>query len=148
MEYRRATIDDVSNLIEMRKQQLLDEGFPPVSNINLELQEYFTSGLNDDSFISWLAVINSLIIATSGLCFYQLPPTYSNPSGRVAYVTNMFTRKEYRRQGISSHLLNLIIDEAKSLNYRVIRLHTSANAKSIYNKIGFVDSIGYMSLVV
>jgi GNAT superfamily N-acetyltransferase len=148
MENRRATIDDVANLIEMRTQQLLDEGFPPVSNIDPELHEYFKSGLNDGSFISRLAVTNSLIIATSGLCFYQLPPTYSNPSGRVAYVTNMFTRKEYRRQGIASHLLNLIIDEAKSLNYRVIRLHTSANAKSIYNKAGFVDYNGYMSLVV
>jgi len=148
MENRRATIDDVANLIEMRTQQLLDEGFPPDSNIDPELHEYFKSGLNDGSFISRLAVTNSLIIATSGLCFYQLPPTYSNPSGRVAYVTNMFTRKEYRRQGIASHLLNLIIDEAKSLNYRVIRLHTSANAKSIYNKAGFVDYNGYMSLVV
>jgi len=148
MEYRKATIDDVPDLIELRKQQLLDEGFSPILNIDPELHEYFQTGLSDGSFIAWLAVTDSLIIATSGLCFYQLPPTYSNPSGRVAYVTNMFTRKEYRRQGISSHLLNLIIDEAKSLNYKVLRLHTSANAKSIYNKAGFIDYTGYMSFVV
>ncbi len=148
MDYRRATIDDIPCLVEFRKQQLIDEGFRPSANIDLELKEYFLSGLNDGSFISWLAVDNSSVIATSGLCFYQLPPSYSNPTGRIAHVTNMFTKTEYRRQGISSHLLSLIMDEIKRRNYKVIRLHASIDGKSMYRKAGFVDSDGYMTLVI
>jgi GNAT superfamily N-acetyltransferase len=146
MDFRKATIDDIPSLIEMRKQQLLDEGFNPVTNIDLELKEYFLRTLSDGSFISWLAIDQSTIVATSGLCFYQLPPSYSNPTGQVAYVTNMFTKREYRRQGISTHLLSLTLDEAKRRNYKVIRLHASADGKPIYTKAGFIDSDGYMSL--
>ena len=131
MEFRKATIGDIPYLIAMRKQQLLDEGFKPMTNIDLELKDYFLQNLINNSFISWLAIDQSTIVATSGLCFYQLPPTYSNPTGRIAYVTNMFTKKECRKKGISSHLLTLIIDEAKHRNYKVIRLHTSSNGKSV-----------------
>jgi GNAT superfamily N-acetyltransferase len=148
MYYRRATINDIPCLIEFRKQQLIDEGFPPIANIDLELREYFLSGLSDGSFISWLAVDKSSVVATSGLCFYQLPPSYSNPTGRVAYVTNMFTKKEYRRQGISSHLLSLIMDEIRRRDYKVIRLHASIDGKAMYREAGFIDSDGYMTLVV
>jgi len=146
MDYRKATIDDIPYLVEMRKQQLLDEGLSPIANIDVELKHYFLSGLSNGSFISWLAIDKSTIVATSGLCFYQLPPSYSNPSGRIAYVTNMFTKKGYRKKGISSRLLNLIIDEAKQQNYTAVRLHASADGKSMYIKAGFIDSDGYMSL--
>jgi GNAT superfamily N-acetyltransferase len=146
MDFRKANVDDIPTLIAMRKQQLLDEGLNPDANIDVEMKDYFLHTLSDGSFISWLAVEKSKIVATSGLCFYQLPPSYSNPTGRVAYVTNMFTVKEYRKKGISSHLLTLILDEAKRLNYKVIRLHASADGKPIYSKAGFVDSNGYMSL--
>ena len=99
------------------------------------------------SFVG-LAIDKSTIVATGGLCFFQLPPTYSNSTGRIAYVTNMFTKKEYRGQGIASHLLALVVDEAKRRDYRVLRLHTSQDGRHIYAKAGFVDSSGYMSLNV
>jgi len=138
MQYRKATINDIPDLIQLRKQQLLDEGLTPIENIDAELKEYFLSGLSDDSFIAWLAIDKSTIAATGGLCFYQLPPTYSNPSGRVAYVTNMFTEQGYRRKGISSHILNIIIEDAKQRNYTSIRLHASTDGKSMYSKAGFI----------
>lgn len=146
MEFRKAEIADIPFLVELRKQQLLDEGSSPVNNIDDELISYFTSSLIDESLISWLAIDNERIIATSGVCFYRLPPNYHNPTGWVAYITNMFTLNEYRKQGIASTLLKLVIDEAKSRNYRIIRLHASSDGKSIYSKFGFVDSKGYMAL--
>ena len=53
---------------------------------------------------------------------------------------------EYRRIGIAAKLLNLVIDEAKTREYKVIRLHTSELGRSIYEKVGFTDSDGYMAL--
>ena len=72
--------------------------------------------------------------------------TFSNPTGRVAYVTNMYTLPEYRKQGISSHLLKLLVEEAKKLGYSLVRLHASSDGRSIYSKIGFVDTDGFMAL--
>jgi GNAT superfamily N-acetyltransferase len=93
-----------------------------------------------------LAKENGEIIATSGICFYQLPPTFSNPTGRVAYVANMYTLPKYRRQGIASQLLKFVVEEAIKLEYKLIRLHASVDGKSIYSKMGFVDTDGFMAM--
>jgi GNAT superfamily N-acetyltransferase len=147
VKYIKATLEDVEVLIKHRKQQLIDEeGLPASANIDSELREYFSSALSNGTFIGWLALENGRIIATSGLCFYQLPPSYSNPSGKVAYVTNMFTVKEYRRNGIASSLLEKILYESRSLGYTVIRLHTSEYGRSLYSEFGFTPSDGYMAL--
>jgi GNAT superfamily N-acetyltransferase len=149
MNKRLATLNDIPILVELRKQQLIDEGLPPISNIDMnidrQLSDYFTATISDDSFISWVMENDGEIIATSGLCFYLLPPNYSNPTGKTAYITNMYTKPEYRRKGIAAELLNMVIDEAKSRGYKVIRLHTSEYGKSIYEKAGFTDTDGYMA---
>ena len=146
MNFRKATIKDIPHLVSYRKQQLIEEGAPPEIAIDSELSAYFTTSISDGSFLSWIAIDGEEIVATSGICFYQLPPTHFNPTGRTAYVTNMYTLPEYRRQGIASHLLDLVVEEAKMLDYKIIRLHTSADGKSIYSKKGFSDTDGFMAM--
>ena len=146
MQKRLADLDDIPTLVALRKKQLIDEGLPPISDIDKQLADYFASALADRSFVSWVMEADGEIIATSGVCFYSLPPTYANPTGRMAYIANMYTRDEYRRNGIASELLGMVIDEAKTRGHKIIRLHTSEHGKSIYRKAGFTDSDGYMAL--
>jgi GNAT superfamily N-acetyltransferase len=146
MEYRKANINDVNVLVNLRKQQLLDEGEIFENNIDNDLVKYFSENIVNNKFIAWLAIENNEIIATSGLCFYELPPTSRNPTGKIAYVTNMFTIKKFRRKGIATKLFEKIIEEIKILNYKIIRLHTSTDGKELYKKFGFVDSEGFMHL--
>ncbi|MDR1737038.1 MAG: GNAT family N-acetyltransferase [Oscillospiraceae bacterium] len=148
IEYRKAAINDAQCLVQYRKQQLIDEGEVFDKDIDNELFDYFVSSISDSSLSSWLATDGQKIVATSGICFYRLPPTSYNPSGKNAYITNMYTLPEYRRQGIGSQLLQLVISEARLLNYKVIRLHASDEGKSIYSKAGFKDTGGYMTLRV
>jgi GNAT superfamily N-acetyltransferase len=58
----------------------------------------------------------------------------------------MYTKPEYRRKGIAAELLDMVIDEAKSRGYKVIRLHTSEYGKSVYLRAEFADTDGYMAL--
>ena len=145
---RKATLDDIPALIKLRKKQLIDEGLPPapIFDIDRQLTDYFISALSDGSFVAWVMEVDGEIIATSGVCFYTLPPNFSNPTGGVAYITNMYTKDEYRNKGIATELLEMVIDEAKSRGYTVARLHASSMGKSIYAKAGFTDSEGYMSM--
>ena len=146
IKYRKANLNDIQYLVQYRKQQLADEGEALNIDINSELSNYFISSLSDGSLISWLALDGEKIVATSGLCFYQLPPNYFNLTGRVAYVTNMYTLPNYRKRGIASRLLQFIIDEAKIQEYKVIRLHASSEGRPVYSKAGFNDSNGHMAL--
>ena len=146
MEFRRANINDVNVLVKFRKQQLLDEGGVELNNIDTELENYFLKNIPNNEFISWLAIENNEIVATSGLCFYQIPPNFSNPSGNIGYITNIYTKNEHRKKGISSKLLEKIIEEAKLLNCKVLRLHSSKDGKNIYKKYGFIDYEDFMQL--
>lgn len=144
--YRKATIDDVEILAQLRKQQLNDEGMPALCNIDDKLCDYFESKISDNTFISWLAIDGGDIIATSGVCFHQVPPSYTNPFGVVAYITNMYTKKEHRRKGIATILLGRMLEEIKALDIHVIRLHASKDGRELYSKFGFANSSGYMVL--
>lgn len=146
LEFRKASQGDIHWLAELRIKQLIDEGYPETTDIREDLKSYFTTSLENGSLICWVGEINGEILATAGICFYQLPSTFSNPSGKIAYITNVYTDKTYRKKGVASHLLEKLIEEAKSQSYASVRLHASIHGKGIYEKVGFVDSDGYMHM--
>ena len=146
ISFRRASTVDIDQLVELRIRQLLDEGYPEVTDIRRDLSKYFLTNIENGSLICWVGVADKIILATAGICFYQLPPTFSNPSGRIAYITNMYTDLAYRKRGTASLLLNKLILEAKALEYTSVRLHASQLGKGLYEKAGFIDADGYMAM--
>ena len=51
---------------------------------------------------------------------------------------NMYTRPEYRRQGIARRMLDILISDAKSRGIRFITLEATQMGKPLYEKAGFV----------
>jgi len=49
--FRKATDEDISELIELRIKQLIDEGYPETRDIRKELHEYFSNSLNNGSLL-------------------------------------------------------------------------------------------------
>ncbi|MFX1476375.1 MAG: GNAT family N-acetyltransferase, partial [Promethearchaeota archaeon] len=94
--------------------------------------------LEEGSFVAWLAQEGEDIIGTSGICFYSVPPTFGNPSGDVAYIMNMWTRLDWRRQGIGQSLLDKLLEEASRRGIRKVLLDTTDIGRSLYAKNGFV----------
>ena len=144
MKYRKANLSDVNQLIELRKRQLIDEGCYSEHNIDDELEKYFSFSIADETLVVWIALEHDSIISTCGVCFFQYPPSYSNTTGRIAYVTNVYTLDKYRKQGIATRLLEYIMKEIKERDYKVVRLHASSQGKRLYEKIGFIDAEGFM----
>ena len=65
-------------------------------------------------------------------------PTYHNPSGKKAYIMNMYTAPEYRRQGIAIHTLDLLVKNAKEQGVLQITLEATDMGRLLYEKYGFV----------
>ncbi|MCJ8313528.1 MAG: GNAT family N-acetyltransferase [Saccharospirillaceae bacterium] len=150
IDYRKAVVQDITDLIDLRIQQLKDEGYPETNNIRADLNEYFLNHISNNatnnSLICWVGTYNNRIIATAGLCIYQLPPSFSNPSGKIAYLTNIYTADEYRKNGIASYLIETLLNEAKTRNFLGVRLHASELGQSVYKKLGFNETNGYMDI--
>lgn len=144
MNFRKANAADISQLVELRKKQLTDEGSYSDNNIDDELENYFSSSIAAGALVVWTASEGGNIIGTCGVCFFQYPPNFSNTTGRVAYITNVYTQEEYRKRGIATRLLEFIMEEIKNRNYKYVRLHASSQGKKLYEKIGFVAAESFM----
>lgn len=146
MIYRKASLKEIETLINIRKRQLVDEGIEPYIDIDKELWQFFCAKLADGSLAEWVAVDNNEIIATAAIIFYQFPPTYTNKSGIKGYITNMYTKNEYRGKGIGTQLLDKLVEEARQRGVTKLWLGASKLGRPVYKKFGFTQSDVWMDM--
>jgi len=146
MNYRKAEISDIQTLVAFRKQQLIDEKEVPRTNIDCELIDYFERCFIDKSLVQYVAMDGDKIVATGGVHFYLYPPTFTNSTGKTAYIASMYTLPTYRGRGIATAILRILIEEAQSHEYRRIRLFASELGRPVYEKMGFEDTPGFMKI--
>jgi len=60
LKYRKANVDDIDKLVELRKKQLVDEGIEPNIDIDRDLFVFFKNKLSDGTLIQWLVEDNEL----------------------------------------------------------------------------------------
>lgn len=143
---RRATVADVLALREARKLQLIDEGMAPDANIDRELDAYLAERLSDGTLVEWVFEEDGKIMAAAALALMPFPPTFANPQGTRGYVTNMYTAPSHRGRGIATHLLSMLIDEARQMGLKKLMLHASTMGEPIYQRGGFMDGTDWMEM--
>lgn len=146
MKYRQANLEDIPLLKELRKKQLIDEGIEPKKEIDQELEQFFHKNLLSESLIQLLIVDQGRIIATGAIIIYEFPPSYTNSSGKKAYVTNMYTIEEHRGKGIATNMLKQLVEEAKKQGITKMWLGASELGRPVYKKFGFKETEEWMEL--
>ena len=73
-------------------------------------------------------------------------PTYHNPTGKKAYIMNMYTKPDYRRQGIAFKTLDLLVSDAKTKGINAISLEATDMGRPLYTKYGFIKMNDEMEL--
>jgi len=148
IEFRLANINDIDALINMRVLQLREEGAIESFDLKPNLEEYYKTHLSDGSFISYLAIENNEVIATSGISINHKPPYYACPSGMIGMVSSMYTNPNYRRLGIAKKLLNMVINEAKEKGCGMIHVTASVVGVHLYESNGFSHNNRFLQLKV
>ena len=142
--YRRLRMDDIDTFIQMRLDQLAEEGAKQDCDLKPALYDYYKKHLADGSFVSWIALDGEKIIATSGLSFAEKPPYYGNPTGRYGILSSMYTLPEYRRRGIAKALLQKETEEARAAGCGVIWITASDMGVLLYTDFGFEKNGKFM----
>lgn len=148
INYRKLEKKDICKFIEMRLNQLQEEGDEASFDLSPALNEYYEKHLEAGTFVSWLAIDGDNIIATSGISFVEKPPYYSNQSGRIGLLSSMYTLKAYRRKGIAKILLEKVIQEAKEYGCGAIQITASDMGVLLYADYGFKKSDNFMQLKI
>ncbi len=150
-EYKKATIEDIDELVKTRiivlraANKLSDD--VDMSLVEKESYAYYKRALESGEHMAYLVFDNDKFIGAGGVSFYQVMPTYHNPSGKKAYIMNMYTAPEYRRQGIAIHTLDLLIKDAKEQGVLQIALEATQMGQPLYAKYGFVKMEDEMELI-
>ena len=117
-----------------------------MSKVEKESYEYYKRALQTGEHIAYLVYDNGKFIGAGGVSFYQVMPTYHNPSGKKAYIMNMYTAPEYRRQGIAYRTLDLLVKDAKEQGILQIALEATDMGRPLYEKYGFTKMKDEMEL--
>jgi len=152
LRYQTASIDDMNILIKTRIQvlraanKLADD--VDMSVIEHESYDYYKDSLVNGTHIAYLVYNDSIFVGAGGVSFYRVMPTYENPTGEKAYIMNMYTVPQYRKQGIAIRMLDYLVKEAKARNVTFISLEATAMGKPLYEKYGFVEMENEMCLPI
>ena len=151
-EYKRATMEDLDELVRTRisvfraANKLSDD--EDMSVVEEESYAYYRRALETGEHIAYLVYDNGAFIGAGGVSFYQVMPTYHNPTGKKAYIMNMYTASEYRRQGIAFHTLDLLVKDVRKQGVSQIALEATEMGRPLYEKYGFVKMEDEMELKV
>ena len=80
--YKKLTEKELPTFIEMRINQLREEGAKEEIDLHPALLDYYNRHMADGTFVSWLALDGEKIIGTSGMSFVEKPPYFGCPSGK------------------------------------------------------------------
>lgn len=144
IEYRKLSEKELDVFIEMRINQLREEGAKEDIDLKPALLDYYKRHMKDCTFVSWLALDGNNIIGTSGMSFVEKPPYFGCPSGKIGLLSSMFTNPNYRRNGIAKELLSRIVNEAKQYGCGTIQITASDMEVKLYTDFGFEHNGNFM----
>ena len=107
-----------------------------------ERRKYFLNG----DHLTVLAIDGDDVIGCASMSFIRIMPTFDHPTGKRAHLMNVYTRNEYRRQGIAHRMVRLLIEESWKAGVTEISLDATESGRPLYESLGFTDSTECMVL--
>lgn len=139
--FQKATLKDIQTLTDLRLEFLIGlTGSHPQEvrdELERELEKYLRRALAGNSYICFFAKSGNTVAGTGGMVIREQPGNFKNPSGRVGYMMSMYTRPEFRKRGICTAILEMLISEARKMGITAFELHATKEGALIYEKNGF-----------
>ena len=141
MEYRIATDGDIERMMQARMDTLravnrLEDGYRFTDGFQAASRAYFMKG--DQTTV--LALDGERTVGCATMCYMEMMPTFSHPSGKRAHLMNVYTDPARRREGIACRMVTMLIDEAWNRGATEISLDATEAGRPLYRQLGFRDS--------
>jgi GNAT superfamily N-acetyltransferase len=136
--FRSAGSQDIPALVELRLEFMRiikDGGIPDEDGWRQGLEGYFSAWMARGRLKAWLAQDGAQVVATAALRLDR--PRRDRDRGWDGYVMSVYTRPEWRRQGLGRALMLGLIREASSLGLARLVLHPTPESVPLYSSLGF-----------
>ena len=146
-------------MIEIRPLRNLDEllawrrevietvfGESPSEELMARNEDYYRNHLADNTHLPFIGLYDGMEAGCGSLCITEELPSPDNPSGRCAYLMNIYVRDGHREHGVAHAIISRLIDEAKLRDCNKIYLETTSMGRHVYESLGFHDLPDIMKL--
>lgn len=144
MEWTKAVLTEIPQLIEMRIAYLTEDYHSLTLHqqqaIRGQLPEYFAGHLNKD-LIVFVAREEKTIVATAFLLVTHMPANPGAITGRFGTMLNVYTKPEYRRQGISRKLVSMALEYARKEQLSYVELDSTNDGLALYKSLEFQEKV-------
>jgi GNAT superfamily N-acetyltransferase len=141
---RRASTDDMATIVAHRRGMFYDMGYHDEAALDLmsaKFQPWALARMNSGEYLAWLvADTRDSVVASAGLWLMDWPPHMLGSGTRRGYILNVFTEREFRRGGLSRHLMEIIIEWCRGNGIDTVVLHASSLGRALYESLGFKDT--------
>lgn len=135
----------IPTLMHWRKEVIENVfGVTPSKRLLVANRQYYREHVADGTHIAVVAQMEDTDVGCGALCLTDELPSPDNPSGRCAYLMNIYVRQEYRGQGVGHSIVLWLVDRAQQLSCGKIWLETTDGARSLYSSIGFSELPGIL----
>ena len=150
LQYRIATKKDLPQLAQLRWDFRNEDGYEkPVVSRDEFLEaciQFLSDGIDSGYQVYWLAENESEIIAHIFVHRIDLVPRPCKVKDQFGYITNNYTKPEYRNRGVGSRLMAHVSQWAKDEDYELLIVYPSDEAVRFYERSGFVAENDVMEL--
>jgi Acetyltransferases len=151
IQYKIATTEDIAELMAIRLEMLrevndLSKDYAFSEEFCSYSREYFLN--RQHTTVLSVDEENGKTIGCATLCYIEIMPTFSHPTGKRAHLMNVYTSPDYRGKGIARRMVEMLMEEARRRGVTEISLDATTSGRPLYRKFGFRDSEECMVLVL
>lgn len=138
---------DLRELMQWRREVIIHVfgEVPGEALINANL-EYYMTHVASGRHLAFVAEVDCQDAGCGGVCFSEELPSPDNPSGRCAYLMNIYVREPFRSHGVGHVIVNALLEKARERGCGKIYLETTDDGRPLYKLLGFSDMKDMMKL--
>ena len=133
-------IKDIPALIRWREEVIGHVfGQKPDKRLIMANRQYYEEHIADGTHIALVAEYDGVECGCGAVCFTDELPSPDNPSGKCAYLMNIYVREAFRRHGLAHKIVSRLIEVERSRDCWKIYLETTDDGRPVYQSLGFRD---------
>ncbi len=112
-------------------------GEKPDKRLLVANRQYYARHIANGTHLAFMATVDGEDAGCGAVCLTDELPSPDNPSGRCAYLMNIYVRETFRNHGVAHHIVSRLIEESVKQGCGKIYLETTAEGKPVYTSLGF-----------
>jgi GNAT superfamily N-acetyltransferase len=143
LHIREATPADIPEILRQRRAMYEDMDYKDAAGLSAMVSvttSYLAKAMAEGSFRSWLASVETRIVAGGAIIISPWPAHPYDLECRRATILNVYTDRDYRRRGVARRILQTMITWCRHAGFARVDLHASPDGRHLYESLGFEPS--------